>query len=84
MQSDNPKLAKATSPIRLPALNRFVDARNSARKKPNGTNAATLNSISIRFSSPPCKSRCHSDSKSNPAFRTPSIPIRFNASASRR
>ena len=84
MHSDNPKPAKATSPIRLPALNRFVDAMNSAKKNPNGTNAATLNSISIRFSLPPCKSRYHSASKSKPVFRAPSTPMRFNANASRR
>ena len=48
MESDNPKAANTTQPTRRkePMPVRFKDARNSARKNPNGTNAAMFAMLS--------------------------------------
>lgn len=46
MQRERPKAAKATSPIRRQEPDRFNNARNSARKNPNGTKAAMIAMLS--------------------------------------
>ena len=66
MQRDSPKPAKVANPNRRLMLNRLSEAKNSARKNPNGTKTIRLEITSLRALSLPWSSRFSANPKLDP------------------